>query len=82
MPELPSTHVDLTKLIVALAAIAGSVVLGALHIIDGAAVTGSITGVVGYILGNGRAVAQGDRPGTMLTNTSVRTRAVDRDDDA
>lgn len=72
-----SAHVDLTKLAVSLAAIAGVVVLLAMGQLDQGAGVGLIGTVVGYILGNGRSVAAGDRPGTLLTRTDVRTRAAD-----
>lgn len=69
--------VDATKLVVALAAIAAAVVLSVFGDLETSAAVGVITGVMGYILGNGRSVAQGDRPGTMLTRTDVRSRADD-----
>lgn len=74
-----TTHVDLTKLLVALAVVAGATVLCALGKLDAAATVATITGVGGYILGNGKAVVSGDRPGTMLTSTAPRTRADDQE---
>lgn len=69
---------DYTKLIVAVVAIAAAVVLAVAGTIEGGVAMGLIGTVVGVILGNGKSIAQGDRPGTVLTRTDVRSRADDR----
>lgn len=69
---------DPTKLLVALAGIAGVVVLAVTGSISGGEAVGPITLVLGYILGNGKSVANGDRPGTLLTRVDVRSRATDQ----
>lgn len=74
-----SAHIDLTKLLVSLGTIGVAGLLCALGKLDAAATVGVITGVGGYILGNGRSVAAGDRPGTLLTRTDVRSRAADQE---
>lgn len=71
---------DWTKLVVALAVIAGTILLLALDRIEDAAGLGLIGTVVGYILGNGKSVATGDRPGTMLTRVDLHERRDDRDE--
>lgn len=74
-----TVHVDLTKLAMALAIVAGVIVLMALGKVDDAAGLPIITTVGGYILGNGKSVASGDRPATLLTRPDVRTRADDQE---
>lgn len=71
---------DWTKLVVALAVIAGTILLLALDRIEDAAGLGLIGTVVGYILGNGKSVVTGDRPGTMLTRVDLHERRDDRDE--
>jgi hypothetical protein len=68
---------DYTKLVVAIVAIAAAVNLAIFGDVDSGAALGLVGTVVGYILGNGKSVATGDRPGTLLTRADVRSRADD-----
>lgn len=72
-----SVHVDLTKLTVVLALIAAAVSLSIFGDLSSDAAWGGCLLVAGYILGNGKSIADGNRPGTLLTRTDVRTRADD-----
>jgi hypothetical protein len=74
-----SVHVDFTKLTVAVALIAAAVCLSIFGDLSSDTAWGGCVLVCGYILGNGRSVAGGYRPGTLLTRTDVRTRAIDQE---
>jgi hypothetical protein len=67
------TSVDLTKLVVALAAIAAVTVMSIAGTISADAGLPLITAIVGYVLGNGRSVSQGNVPGAILAPTPPDT---------
>jgi len=78
---MPTVHVDLTKLATVLALILAAVCLSIFGDLGSSEAWGGCLLVAGYILGNGRSVQNGDRPGTLLTRVDVRTRAQDRQPD-
>lgn len=68
---------DPTKLIVLVTCIVAVTLLMALRVVEPVAGMPIVTAAAFYAIGNGRAVMKGERPGTLLTRTDVRTRADD-----
>lgn len=62
-------NVDWTKLVVAVAGIGACVALAIGDTVSTTAAFGLMGTIVGYVLGNGKSVAQGNIPGEMLSPT-------------